>query len=72
MANYKYNRVQYDTFNVTGELSNDGSTITYTNDNEQQATITLTQCFNKFKGNPITLTILTKSEVDLSDQFNNN
>lgn len=69
MANYKYNRIQYDTFNISGELSSNGSTINYIDDNEQQASITITTCFNKFKGQPITLTISTKSEVDMSNSF---
>ena len=70
--NYKYSRVQYDTFNITGELSANGSTITYVNENDVESTITVATCFDKFKGKPITLTILSKSDLDLTSEFEDN
>ena len=70
--NYKYSRVQYDTFTINGDLSSNGSTIAYVDGQGTNQTITVTNCFNKFKGQPITLTISTKADVDLTSQFESN
>jgi len=48
--NYSYNRVQYDTFNITGTLNSAGTSISYTDENNVDKTITLATCFDKFKG----------------------
>lgn len=70
--NYKYNRVQYDTFNITGELSSNGQTITYLNEDKEELTISVSTCFSQFVDKPITLTISAKTELDLSDEFEDN
>ena len=67
--NYKYNRVQNEKFNITGELSDDGKVITYINEDKDELTIDVAKCFSPFKGQAITLTIATKLDMDLSDEF---
>lgn len=67
--NYSYNRVQYDTFNITGTLNSAGTSISYTDENNVDKTITLTTCFNKFKGKQITLTVLSKTDQNLTSSF---
>jgi len=67
--NYKYNRVQNEKFNITGELSDDAKTITYINEDKDEMQIAVARCFSPFKGQPITLTISTKLDMDLSEEF---
>jgi len=67
--NYKYNRIQNEKFNITGELSDDGKTITYINGDKDELTIDVAKCLSPFKGQSITLTIATKLDMDLSDEF---
>ena len=65
--NYVFNRVMNDRFNIKGELSADGTTVTYINSDKEEATIPVAKILEPFKGEAITLTISVKTDQDLSD-----
>lgn len=67
--NYKYNKVTNEKFAIKGELSEDGKVITYINGDNEEAKITVDKCFAKFAGFPIDFSISLKTEIDLSDEF---
>jgi hypothetical protein len=69
MQNYKYNKVTTEKFNIKGELSDDCKTIKYINGDKEEQEISLIKCFEKFVGTEIALSIMLKTDEDLSDEF---
>lgn len=67
--NYKYNKSVAEKFAIKGELSDDGRTINYVDAEKDMKTISVDKCFSAFKGQEIALTITTKFDEDLSDEF---
>ena len=51
-----------DRVSVKGMLSEDGTTITYTDENKIEQEITVADCLNIFKGKPIDFSVSIKSE----------
>ena len=56
-----------DKVSVKGMLSEDGTTITYTDENKIEQEITVADCLNTFKGKPIDFSVSIKSEDELPD-----
>lgn len=67
--NYKYNRVVNSKFNIKGIVSEDFITITYTDGEGVTREISIEDCFKPFRGEAITLSIATKDEQDLTNEF---
>lgn len=57
-----------DKISVKGILSDDGTTITYKDENKVDQEITVAECLDIFKGKPIDFSISIKSENDLIDE----
>lgn len=57
-----------DRVSVKGMLSEDGTTITYTDENKAEQNITVAECLNIFKGKPIDFSISIKSEDELPSE----
>lgn len=56
-----------DRVSVKGMLSEDGTIITYTDENKTEQNITVAECLNIFKGKPIDFSISIKSEDELPE-----
>lgn len=54
-----------DKISVKGMLSEDGTTITYKDENKVDQEITVADCLNIFKGKPIDFSVSIKSEDDI-------
>ena len=67
--NYKYNKVTTEKFNIKGELSNDCKTIKYIDGDKEEREISVAKCFEKFAGQEIALSLMLKTDEDLSDEF---
>lgn len=57
-----------DKVSVKGMLSEDGTIITYTDENKIEQEITVADCLNIFKGKPIDFSISIKSEDELPSE----
>lgn len=57
-----------DRVSVKGMLSEDGTTITYTDENKIEQEITVADCLNIFKGKPIDFSVSIKSEDDIPNE----
>ena len=57
-----------DRVSVKGILSEDGTTITYTDENKIEQEITVADCLNIFKGKPIDFSVSIKSEDDIPSE----
>lgn len=57
-----------DRVSVKGMLSEDGTTITYTDENKIDQEITVADCLNIFKGKPIDFSVSIKSEDDIPSE----
>ena len=57
-----------DKVSVKGMLSEDGTTITYTDENKIEQEITVADCLNIFKGKPIDFSVSIKSEDDIPSE----
>ena len=57
-----------DRVSVKGMLSEDGTTITYTDENKIEQEITVADCLNIFKGKPIDFRVSIKSEDDIPNE----
>ena len=57
-----------DKVSVKGILSEDGTTITYTDENKIEQEITVADCLNIFKGKPIDFSVSIKSEDDIPNE----
>ena len=68
MKNLKYDRTEIKKYAVKGVLSTDGKTITYLDDDKNEANIALSKCFEPFGGGEISLTITNKFTEDLSEE----
>lgn len=60
-------RVITDKVSVKGVLSEDGTTITYMDENKDEQEIAVADCLNLFKGKPIDFAVSVKSEDELYD-----
>ena len=56
-----------DKVSVKGVLSEDGTTITYKDEDKVEQEITVADCLNIFKGKPIDFSVSVKSEDELTD-----
>ena len=57
-----------DKVSVKGMLSEDGTIITYTDENKIEQEITVADCLNIFKGKPIDFSVSIKSEDDIPNE----
>lgn len=69
MQNYKYKKLVNSKFNIKGTLSEDGSFLTYINGDSEEKTIDILDCFRPFRGETLDVSISTKEEQDLTDEF---
>jgi hypothetical protein len=68
MANkLKKTRTITDKVSVKGTLSDDGTVITYLNEDKNEETITIAECLNVFKGKSIDFSVILKSESDIPE-----
>lgn len=63
--NPSFTRNMTDKFVIKGALSDDGTTITYINEDKEQMDISVARCFKNFCGENIELTIAVKMNQDL-------
>ena len=63
--NPNFTRSLVDKFNIKGVLSEDGTIITYINDDKEEAEISVLNCFDNFKNECIELTIAVKNSMEL-------
>ena len=64
----KKTRTITDKVSVKGVLSDDGTTITYVDENKDEQDITIAECLKAFMGSPIDFTVSVKSENELPDE----
>lgn len=57
-----------DKISVKGMLSEDGTTITYKDENKVDQEIAVADCLNIFKGKPIDFSVSIKSEDDIPSE----
>ena len=57
-----------DKVSVKGMLSEDGTTITYKDEDKVEQEITVADCLNIFKGKLIDFSVSVKSEDELTDE----
>lgn len=67
MANYKHTRTTMDKITVKGELSVDGTTITYIDKDAGDVTINIADCIKQFCGEEVTFVISVKDEMDMEE-----
>lgn len=71
MANQlKKTRTITDKVAVKGILSEDGTTITYTDENKVEQDISVADCLKLFVGKPIDFSVSIKSEDELPEEDN--
>lgn len=63
----KKTRTITDKVTVKGILSEDGTIITYTDENKIEQNITIAECLKAFVGNPIDFSVSIKSENELPE-----
>lgn len=63
-------RVITDKVAVKGILSEDGTTITYTDENKVEQDISVADCLKLFVGKPIDFSVSIKSEDELPEEDN--
>lgn len=63
-------RIITDKVAVKGILSEDGTTITYTDENKVEQDISITDCLKTFVGKPIDFSVSIKSEDELPEEDN--
>ena len=69
MANHlKKTRTIIDKVSVKGQLSEDGSKITYLDENKVEQEITIVECLKAFVGENIDFTVSLKTENELPDE----
>ena len=61
-------RVITDKVTVKGVLSEDGTVITYTDENKIEQDITIDECLKAFVGKPIDFSVSIKSEDELPEE----
>lgn len=66
--NYKYEKTVTSKFSIKGVLSDSGDVITYENEDKDQCTISLLDCFKPFRGEYFELSVSTKDTQDISDE----
>lgn len=67
-SNLKKTRTITDKVSVKGMLSDDGTTITYTDENKDEKEISVAECLGIFKGEPIDFTVSRKSEDEIPEE----
>lgn len=65
MKNYSYNRKISDKLTVKGVLSNDGTKITYIDDDKDEQIVSVDECVSHFAGQSITFAITLNKDEDL-------
>lgn len=63
-------RVITDKVSVKGMLSEDGTTITYIDENKIEQDITVAECLKVFAGKPIDFCVSIKSEDEIPEENN--
>lgn len=61
-------RIITDKVAVKGMLSEDGTVITYTDENKVEQDISVADCLKSFVGNPIDFSVSIKSEDELPEE----
>ena len=69
MKNIAYKKQNLNKITVKGILSDDGSYITYIDDDKNEQTIEISKCFKLMAGNEITFTLALKGEEDASEEL---
>lgn len=64
-SNLKKTRTITDKVSVKGILSDDGTTITYIDENKDEKKISVAECFGIFNGEPIDFTVSRKLEDEI-------
>lgn len=67
-SNLKKTRTITDKLSLKGILSEDGTIVTYKNENKEDQTITIADCLDSFKGFYIDFSVTLKSEEDILDE----
>lgn len=67
--NYTYSENKVRKFNIKGVLGTDCKIIDYVNSDKEEARISVEKILEPFAGEAITLTISTKTDEDLSEEF---
>jgi len=65
MKNFSYNRKISDKLTVKGVLSEDGTQITYIDDDKDEQIVSVEECVNHFAGQSITFAITLNKDEDL-------
>lgn len=65
-SNFKFTRNTTDKISVKGLLSDDGSEITYLDENKDEQLIAVLDCMNAFAGKYVEFNLSQKSEEDLA------
>ena len=63
--NRKFNKQTTYKFSVNGIVSDDGTTITYVNDDGEDAVLTINECFCNFSGQLVSFLLTNKVDEDL-------
>lgn len=66
-SQFKKTRTITDKVSVKGMLSEDGTTITYLDEDKNEQGITVAECLEMFKDCPIDFSVIRKTEDDLND-----
>lgn len=69
MKNRKYERNTVDKLTIKGVLSNDGTFITFENDDKESEIITVEKCFAPFVGQEISFVLSNKILENLEEEF---
>jgi len=64
--NPNFTRSMVDKYSIKGHLSEDGTVITYVNDDKETVEIALEKCMSNFLNEDIELTIAVKMNQDLN------
>ena len=67
--NYVYSENKVRKFSIKGVLRENSKVIDYVNSDKEEAEISIDKILEPFAGEDITLTISTKTDEDLSEEF---
>lgn len=67
-SNLKKTRTITDKLSLKGVLSEDGTSVTYLDENKEDQTIAIADCLDSFKGFHIDFSVTLKSEEDILDE----
>lgn len=67
--NISYRRSTADRLAIRGTVSNDGTTIVYNDDDNNEQVADIVKCAELFAGQAVTITFALKGDSDISDQI---